>query len=259
MSVLLIFVIFIFIILGFYFLYNLFVGDGPVYMKGIWAILLIVLGVAFYFIYMKYFSQKSTLITTVYLRKKPATVIDAKSITDPNKANSSFALWLYVNSWNSNGPKTVFETSNNEISLEFETTKPTLFCKISTGCGEKKLEKVVITENFPLQKWCYVVVSVNGAYIDCFLDGKLITSHNLDNAVTTLTCAEQTYSILMGTEMDAYVYNLIRYTYSMNPQQAYSTYFSTSPPLSGTGLLSGMNINLAIVKDADTCNAEVIF
>jgi hypothetical protein len=35
----------------------------------------------------------------------------------------------------------------------------------------------MITDNFPLQKWVYIIISVDNQYVDAYLDGKLIQSH----------------------------------------------------------------------------------
>jgi len=35
---------------------------------------------------------------------------------------------------------------------------------------------ILITNNYPIQKWCYIVISVDNNFIDCYLDGKLVLS-----------------------------------------------------------------------------------
>lgn len=261
MSVLLILFIIAFALLAVYFLYNLFFGGGNSALKVVWVVLLILLGVGFYLIYTFYFQTSSSSASLVYLNSTKPTVIAASTLSSLNSANSAFGIWVYVNTWNTDSPKTVFSTSGNEIGLYFHATQPSLYCGIQTGCGtnNKHVEKVLVTDSFPLQKWTYVIISLNGLFIDCYIDGKLVTSHRLQDAITSVSCTGNEWNIQMGQNFDAYAYNLIRYTNAMTPQQAYQTFYSTAPSSSMTGAMSGMSVNLAIVTNNDTCNATSIF
>ena len=264
MSVLFILFIIAFALLVLYGLYKLFMGSGGAGVKVIWVILLLVLGASFYLLYTYFFKKKSTLVSSVHLKGSTPTVIASKDIEVPNSPNSAFGVWVYVNSWNSNSEKYVFSASGSivtsQFSLFFDRSKPSLFCQVKTGCTAEtqSIEKILITDSFPMQKWVYVIVSLNGAFIDCYIDGKLITSHKLNDAAVTLACTGNTLEINMGTDFDAYVYNFIRYTNAMTPQQAYKTFYSTAPSGSSTGFFTGMNINLAVVTNGDTCKATKI-
>ena len=255
-----IFIIILFILLVLFALYNLFLGSGSASNKIIWLFVLIFLGVGFYLIYIYFFKTQSTLVTSLYLNKTPATVIDGKTFSSPNSPYSSYGIWIYVNSWNSNSQKTIFTTTGSELSLYFDATRPSLYCSIQTGCSASasQTERILISDSFPLQKWTYVIISLNGAFIDCFLDGKLITSHKLNNSALAISCTSNNWSLNMGTGFDAYAYNLIRYTEAMSPQKAYQTFYSTAPSGNSTGLLTGSSVNLAIVTNNDNCNATTI-
>jgi len=247
-------------LIALFILYKLILGNDGVTMKVIWGLFLVGFCVGFYFLYVYLFTSTSTVVSSVYLKGSTPTVIDAKTFVSPNSPNSAFGVWIYVNSWNSTGNKTVFKTSGNEVSLYFDPTTPSLKCNVQSGCStnEKQTETILITKNFPLQKWTYVVISLNGAFIDAFLDGKLIASHKMNNASLSIACGTTSWSINMGTGFDAYAYNLIRYTHAMTPSEAYQTYYSTAPTSNGLGLFNGMNINLAIVTNNDACDSTII-
>jgi len=247
-------------LIALYTLYQIFLGTGSLIVKVMWGVLLAGLGAAAYFIYIYLIATNSTVVTSVYLKSSTPTIIDAKTLTSPNAANSAFGIWIYVNSWNTTNKKVVFKTSGNEVSLYFDPTTPSLKCDVQSGCvaNQKQTETITITNNFPLQKWTYVVVSLNGAFIDAFLDGKLIASHKMLNSSLSIACGNTPWNINMGTEFDAYAYNLIRYTHAMTPTEAYQTYYSTAPSSNSLGIFNGMNINLAIVTNDNTCDSTVI-
>lgn len=260
MSVLFILLTILFVLAVIALIYKFFFGDSSATMRVVWVVLLVILILVFYFVYTYFINTSSTLTSSVYLNGTQPTVIPVSSITAPNSANSALGVWIYINSWNNTTKKIVFSTSKNEISLYFDATKPVLYAGIMTGCtpGTQEVEEILITDSFPMQKWAYVIVSLNGIFVDCYLDGKLITSHKLNNNSLAVSCTGNTWDINMGVGFDAYAYNLIRYTEAMTPQKAYQTFYSTAPSSSSTGLLSGMNVNLAIVTNGSTCNATTI-
>ena len=263
MTVLFILFIIAFILLVLYCLYNLFFGSGSPSMKSVWVVLLILLGVSFWLMYTYFFNTDTKLVSSVHLKGSTPTIIAADTLKQPNSAVSAYGVWVYVNTWNSSAEKTVFTTKgniDNQLSLVFHQSKPILYCDVRTGCESASTvqERITITESFPLQKWVYVIVSLSGAFVDCYIDGKLINSHKLGNTALTLSCTGNTLSIAMGTNFDAYAYNFIRYTNVMTPQQAYQTFYSTAPSSNNLGLFSGLNVNLAIVKNDGSCSTTKI-
>jgi hypothetical protein len=88
-----------------------------------------------------------------------------------------------VNNWNNTSEKYIYNAnagtaSTQVIKLYLDTTAPTLYCKLS-GLGNNANPVIKVTENFPIQKWVYVVISVDSQIADCYLDGKLIKSTKL--------------------------------------------------------------------------------
>ena len=82
----------------------------------------------------------------------------------------------YVNSWSSNQQKIVFERSGS-LSVALLGQTPTLQVKIMETGGNP--HTITVTNNFPIQKWVYIVVSVDHTLIDTYLDGKLVKSHQV--------------------------------------------------------------------------------
>ena len=233
----------------------------------VWIILVVVVIVLIYIIYLYITKNNVVLASTVYLNDKTAKTIENDKITSPKSANFALGFWLYVNSWNTNGIKKVFSysygtTGEFPLSVSFDTTKPILYAEFMTGCSNaKRTEKIVITNNFPLQKWVYVIISANGNYIDCYLDGKIITSYQIKNQSLYVTCIPdpKLLSITMGTGFDAYIYNFQRYTQEMTPTNAMSTYYSTAPAQKDSGFLAGYGMNIQITKDGAVDKSLPVF
>lgn len=233
----------------------------------VWILLVVVVIVLIYITYLYMTKKNVVLASTVYLNDTTAKTIENDKISSPKSANFALGFWLYVNSWNTNGIKKVFSysygtTGEFPISLSFDTTKPILYAEFMTGCSAtKKNEKIVVTNNFPLQKWVYVIVSANGNYIDCYLDGKIITSYQIRNQSLSVTCIEnpKLLSVVMGTGFDAYVYNFQRYTQEMTPAKAMSTYYSTAPAQKDSGLFAGYGVTLQVTKDGAVDKSLPIF
>lgn len=231
----------------------------------VWILLLVIIIVLAYLIYRYYTQTKQTLTKSIYLNDPAATnsLIEANKVSNPKSANFSISYWIYVNSWNSNSQKNVFSCNpaNSYLSMYFDETKPVLYTKITTGCklNVPTTETIKVTDNFPLQKWVYVILSVNNQFIDMYLDGRLINSYKLQNSDFYLTCSNDKWSIQMGQGFDAYIHNFVRDTKEMNPQTAMSNYYSTAPKTANSSFFGNYNMNIDILKDGTVASSLNVF
>jgi len=104
----------------------------------------------------------------------------ASELVSPEASTYSYSMWIYVY-----GPKeqignkyiisraAVGGGQAKNIGLKLESTKPSLILEYASGNQSKS---VVISDDFPLQTWVHIIVSVQGNYIDCYMNGKLIKS-----------------------------------------------------------------------------------
>jgi hypothetical protein len=227
----------------------------------VWVLLAIVFIIVIYVLYRYFYKKNTTLTSSIYLNDQNTTIISNDKITNPTSSNFSFGLWIYVNTWNTNNKKYVFVAGNNQLTLYFDKTQPTLYTDINTATtcsATQTTETVQITNNFPQQKWVYVIVSLNGNYVDCYLDGKLITSYLTKNSTPTLSCTSN-WNITMGSGFDCYVYNFVRLDYAMTPQIANDNYYSTGPKTKSQGLLSNYGAEISILKDGNVEKTLNIF
>lgn len=209
-----------------------------------------------YVIYVYVFnSQTATLAKNIYLGKQSATVA-AKDITKPGSATFNVSFWLYVNSWTNSNSSNVSLISmksgvNNYWDVQLGGTTPTLtFVAGSTN--------VVITNNIPIQKWCYVVVNVNSPFIDCYLDGKLVMSQKTAG-FNAPSANDTSLKVEIGVnKLDVYLSNVQRVASPVNPKDVWTTYMSTSNPTS-VGALPSYNVKLSLLKDNAENNSITLY
>jgi hypothetical protein len=155
---------------------------------------IIVILVFGYYIYQYVKSKDGNIAKSVKLSAgTPAMTVSSSKLTKPSSSNYTFATWVYVNSWNVDAYKELLTHSSTGnigdapyFSLIMDVSTPVLWVYVRNigGSGESGIPGTVVqvTPNFPIQKWTYVTISVDGNYVDCYLDGKLVTSHMMATA-----------------------------------------------------------------------------
>ena len=213
----------------------------PVIVLGIIIVMLI------YLLYVFYYSPSSSMkkLANLMVTNPPIT-----TIAQPDNINYSYGIWLYVNSWNNMINKQIFSRNEN-IVLYLEKDKPTLNCKVKMNDGSH--QTVTISDNFPLQKWVYIIVSVDGNVIDGYLNGKLVKSVKLSGITKQPSADPEAYPIILGGNVawDAIVAGFTRSTKPTDPQTAWDSYLAgngQSGALSSSG--SSYGANLSFVKDS---------
>lgn len=197
-------------------------------MNYIAIILAIIIVSLLYFLYVYIYASQSTLTQNASLK----TTTTITTINKPTNTRYAYGIWVYVNSWNNLNKKVIFSRNNN-ISLYLDQNKPSLYCDITMNKAEKVplSTTTLITDNFPIQKWVYVILSVDNQFLDCYLDGKLVKSSRIYvvDSVKKMTyiplAPSATTPILLGAiPFDAAVSRFNRWTHPMDPQTAWDNY-----------------------------------
>lgn len=143
--------------------------------------LIVILLLFVYFLYYWVYSTKKVLTTTVVdLSKVNSALTDLK---EPSNTRYAYAAWVFVNDLTTNVDNVVFYRKNN-ICVYFDNNSAKLNCSIA-GTGAHATLTTTITDTFPLQRWVHILVSVDGQYIDYYLNGKLIKSEKKSYIPTT--------------------------------------------------------------------------
>ena len=164
-------------------------------------------------------------------------------VANPQATRYAYGIWVYVNTWNSNIYHTVFSRANNMV-VYLDKTTPTLICKVTMSDGTT--QSLTITDNFPLQKWVFVTVSIDNTIADIYLDGKLVKSVQIAQVNP-----DDSSNVIFGKEYkyDIYIADLKRYTEVQDPQSVWNTYMKGNGGSVVNKVGSSYAVNLSILKD----------
>jgi hypothetical protein len=190
-------------------------------------------------------SKNTYLKTTV-----PA--VDLNTLSKSGSSRYAYSFWLYVNNLTSDKDIfTVLKGSGDTIGIfkiYLSTTDMNLKVKIANkgeSISGSNAKDITITKNFPLQKWVFVIVSLDNNQLDLYLDGKIVNSQMLN--ITPAVPDGTNPSIAFGNG-DMFISILNRQTSPMDPQTAWSAYMSGN----GNGIssmFSSYGLNMIFSKD----------
>ena len=112
---------------------------------------------------------------------------------------------------------------------------------LSTITNPPTGDSIVITDAYPFQKWTYIVINVDGANIDVYLDGRLIA-----NKTTVIRFNGNDDLIIGNKHMDGRVAHFNRYGFNMNPQEVWTNYMYGSGQSDSA---SNYNVKVGILKN----------
>ena len=210
------------------------------------GVLLIVVTYLVFFV----FTGSQSLTAKVDLGSQQ-TAIPSGDISDPGSVRYSFETWVYVYQFEGTGGKYLFYrngTNGKNIGLKFDSQSPILkleYVSINPTTSNKTQKTLSISNNFPIQTWTHVIVSVDNNYIDVYMNGKLVKSIN-DTLEAPLTSS----SIVYDTPK-AYLAKFVRNTYPIDPQTAWDHYSSGNGMSSSVSSMMGnYGATITFNKDA---------
>ena len=201
-------------------------------------ILAIIVFILIYVLYV-YFVQKSTTLTTTASLKSVNPAITA--LANPQSTRYAYGIWVYINTWDTTSEKTIFSRANN-IKIYLDATKPSLYCKIEPNTA------FMITDNFPVQKWVYLVISVDNQFVDAYLDGKLVNSTKVVQfPAAPGTAAAQ--PVVLGSGFDAFIAGFKNWGSPLGPQDVWNNYMSGNGGSVFSRFFSTYSANVSVLKD----------
>jgi hypothetical protein len=232
-------------------------------------VLTVIVIILIYILYKNFVISSSTLVTRSSLKDTnnpiPVTL-------NPQSFRYSYGLWVYVNSWDNTVYKPIFSrpysssNSKSQIYLYLDKTTTTLFFNIACSSGTNGSD-IIVTDNFPIQKWVYFVASVDNQFIDLYLDGKLVKSIKLScipetpgdaNASVVLGTMQNTTSV--GTvASDVTVAKFLRWNTPLNPQQVWNNYMSGNGGNLFKNMFSQYGVTVGITNNGVTQSQFSLF
>lgn len=223
-------------------------------------VLSVIIVIIIFFIIRSYFFSTKTLATNINLKDNPVDISSAE-ITNPASVLYSFGTWIYVNNFQNNRIIT-YRNPTNPISVNNpprfslvlggtegnteSSNKPVLTAILNAN---NQPLKIVITTNFPIQKWVYVVVSVDTVFCDCYLDGKLTVSKQIPQILTGQEGSIK-FGNFTGLNGDILLTKVSRWDYPLDPQSVWNEY------LAGNGLSQAANLSIALNVKTDNNTKE---
>ena len=196
---------------------------------------------------------KSTSLSVVNL---PIT-----DIAGSRNTRYGYTIWVYVNTWDNNSKKTIFSRNNN-IRVYLDDNSPTL--KVQLTMNKRNADnnayvtdEMIVTKNFPLQKWVCISVSVDNQFVDAYLDGKLVKSHrfyNNDSGTMPIVPPDASSAPINlgnsnGSVFDAYVSEFKRSIVPIDPETAWNNYLEGNGTNAVSRAFSSYGIDVAILKN----------
>ena len=211
----------------------------------------IVLGVIvitlLYVLYTVFVSKSSVISKSASLKEGDNSPIN--TINSGQSTRYTYGIWTYVNTWDSMREKTIFSRKDN-IRLYLAADKPSLYCTITCVSNEGSTtteQDILITDNFAIQKWVYVVISSDNTIVDAYIDGKLVNSTKLPNYPNQPGTAKLV-PILYGTGWDCYVAGLQNWATPIGPQEVWDNYMAGNASAMAN-FFGSYSMNMSISKD----------
>jgi hypothetical protein len=118
--------------------------------------------------------------------------IPLKSIEAPGSIRYHYESWIYINENTPVDVHNVLFNRGNDFVLTLKGSTLTIFADnaaqpISQDGVYTPLSNptmvLEITKQFPFQKWCHLVINVDGRTIDVYIDGKLVKTSVMPNVI----------------------------------------------------------------------------
>jgi Concanavalin A-like lectin/glucanases superfamily len=187
------------------------------------GVVVVILGIYLLYLYFQNYTTVASNLVNLN-NANPSVAIT----NNPNSYQYSVGAWVYVNSWNNNVTKPILAIPG-QFNLYLDTTSPTLYFDISQNCAGGSATPsppMIVTDNFPLQRWTYITVVVDNYFVDMYVDGKLLQSMKLNcmQSVPSTTTA----SIYLGGSPtvinDVMMTKVYRWSYVLAPQDVWKNY-----------------------------------
>ena len=191
--------------------------------------LLLILIIVLYYIY--YYVTNTSLTSGLQELKSPVTK-PYQDLTQPAAITYSYQCWLYLSAPTSVSTPLFSRGDGIDNEFEVDLSGQQLVLKGGTGStGTKPTQIMVITNNFPIQKWTYLVINVlNLSTYEAYVNGKLVKTVNVSNSASYKPNSKMSNLIIGNTACSGYVTKFTRTASSMDAKDVWKTY------LNGNGL-----------------------
>ena len=207
---------------------------------------LIILGtilVVIVYILYKVIDEKGRSVASKVNLKSQEPEVRLSSVSgNPTSPRYYISSWIYINALPAN--KSLFKIANGTdtyLDVSMSNTA-SLSYEINTTNNPKH----TIMDNFPLQKWVFLIISVDNNIVDLYIDGKLLRSHKITGTVTSINEAS---SIHFGTNIDGFLAKMEREPRPISPSEAWDKYMDGNGGNYFSKMFANYGATFTITKD----------
>ena len=222
-------------------------------------LILVILGIILIIVLYYFLSSGETTVLSNKLDLSiRQTSIPKEKISEPSSRKYSYEMWLYFYNFNASSNYIVSRTSSSSgknIGLKFDTSSPKLILEYTaTATGAASIKTIPITDNFPLQTWVHLIVSVDDTYVDTYMNGKLIKSIQ-DKDIDS---PDPNSPIVYGTPK-CYLAKLSRTVSPTDPQTAWDKYSAGNGENPMAKYLSSFGLSMTLQKNNQDYSKVTLF
>lgn len=218
---------------------------------------LLILGIVLIFVlYYFLYSSGTTVLSNKLDLSTKQTDIGIKDIQEPSSRKYSYEVWMYVFNFQGSSDYVISRESSSvgkkNIGIKLDSSSPKLMVEYTTKTGNPV--SVTITDNFPLQTWVHLIVSVDDTYVDAYMNGKLIKSIQ-DKEIDT---PSSTSTIVYGVT-NCYLAKLSRSVSPTDPQTAWDKYSAGNGENPLAKYLSSFGLSMTLQKNKQDYSTVTLF
>lgn len=174
----------------------------------------------------------------------------------PDSKRYSIEMWMYVYNANANDTYIVSRDSATaptvkNVGIKLTGTTPKLSLEYQKS--DKSKGELVVTDNFPLQTWVHLIVSMDNSFIDVYMNGKLIKSMQ-----DSIDAPSATSSLKYGV-CNCYLAKLVRATTPTDPQTAWDHYVAGNGENPLAKYLASFGLSVTLQKNSQDYSKVTVF
>ena len=202
-----------------------------------------------------YLIKKSTSLNIIdpktYNAVQP--IIPADSLDDPLSVRYFYEGWFYINENTAVNTENVLFNREDSfvVSLKGSTLNIYVNTKSNGGAGvssagildTKGISPLASVNNFPFQKWTQLVINVDGALVDIYIDGKFVKNVQSKTSINV----NSSDSIKYGNQYTIGSFTRFRRpSTNINPQGVWSSFMNGSGQ---SNSVSNRHVNMQFTKN----------
>lgn len=209
---------------------------------------LIILGtilvVIVYILYKVIDEKGRSVASKINLKSQEPSVTLSSVSGKPDSTRYYISSWIYIKTLNE-ANKSLFKIANGDATTYLDVSMSTT-ASLSYEITATTNTRHTITENFPLQKWVFLIISVDNNIVDLYIDGKLLRSHKIEGTVTQINKAS---SIQFGTDIDGFLAKMEREPRPISPSEAWDKYMDGNGGNYFSKMFANYGATFTITKD----------